>query len=150
MRAGHVSDGMICSARELGLGEDHDGIIVISRLGLDAEPGTDARALLGLGEDVLEINVTPDRGYCFSMRGVAREYSHATGAAFADRGLATTVPTGGPGGGVAVEIEDVAPIDGVAGADRFVAHEVAVVGQDMHLESAVAASHAGVDVLPEL
>ncbi len=121
---GHVSDGMICSARELGLGDDHDGIIVISRLGLDAEPGTDARALLGLGEDVLEINVTPDRGYCFSMRGVAREYSHSTGAAFTDRGLAAGSRTTGHGDGFAVEIDDAAPIDGVAGADRFVAQIV--------------------------
>jgi phenylalanyl-tRNA synthetase beta chain len=121
---GHVSDGMICSARELGLGDDHDGIIVISRLGLDAEPGTDARTLLGLGEDVLEINVTPDRGYCFSMRGVAREYSHATGATFTDRGLAASVLPVGDGERVAVEIEDAAPIDGVAGADRFVAQVV--------------------------
>jgi phenylalanyl-tRNA synthetase beta chain len=120
---GHVSDGMICSARELGLGDDHDGIIVISRLGREAEPGTDARALLGLGEDVLEINVTPDRGYCFSMRGVAREFSHSTGAAFVDRGLAARVPDAVPEG-VAVEIDDVAPINGVAGADRFVAQVV--------------------------
>ncbi|MBB2925165.1 phenylalanine--tRNA ligase subunit beta [Cellulomonas cellasea] len=119
---GHVSDGMICSARELGLGEDHDGIIVIARLGLDAEPGTDARELLGLGEEVLEINVTPDRGYCFSMRGVAREYSHATGATFRDPGL--PVPDAPAGGGFAVELDDDAPIDGVPGADRFVAQVV--------------------------
>ena len=78
---------MICSARELGLGEDHAGIIVLSELGLDAPVGTDARELLGLGEEVLEINVTPDRGYCFSMRGVAREYGLSTGAAFTDHGL---------------------------------------------------------------
>lgn len=122
---GHVSDGMICSARELGLGEDHDGIIVLSRIGIDAEPGADARALLGLGEEVLEINVTPDRGYCFSMRGVAREYAHATGAAFTDRGLP------GPGvddtpatGGYPVQVRDDAPVHGVAGADRFVARVV--------------------------
>ncbi|MBO3084282.1 phenylalanine--tRNA ligase subunit beta [Cellulomonas fengjieae] len=120
---GHVSDGMICSARELGLGEDHAGIIVLAELGLDAPVGTDARELLGLGEEVLEINVTPDRGYCFSMRGVAREYSLSTGAAFTDRGL----PTGDErpaGGGFAVEIEDTAPIHGVPGADRFVAQVV--------------------------
>src|SRR5699024_10384257 len=60
---GHVSDGMICSAKELGLGQDHTGIIVLSD---PPAPGTDAIELLGLGEEVLEINVTPDRGYCFS------------------------------------------------------------------------------------
>lgn len=126
---GHVSDGMICSARELGLGDDHEGIIVLSRLGLDAEPGTGARELLGLGEEVLEINVTPDRGYCFAMRGVAREYAHATGAAFRDAGLPGTVTdvaavTRPAGGGFAVELADDAPIDGVAGCDRFVAQVV--------------------------
>lgn len=120
---GHVSDGMICSARELGLGEDHSGIIVLADLGLDAPVGTDARELLGLGEEVLEINVTPDRGYCFSMRGVARELSHSTGARFTDPAL--PVPTEpAPGGGFPVEIDDDAPIHGVAGADRFVAQVV--------------------------
>ncbi|WP_421741821.1 phenylalanine--tRNA ligase subunit beta [Cellulomonas sp.] len=126
---GHVSDGMICSARELGLGDDHAGIIVLSTLGLDAPVGTDARELLGLGDEVLEINVTPDRGYCFSMRGVAREYGLSTGAAFTDRGL----PTGDErpaGGGFAVEIDDATPIDGVPGADRFVAQIVRGVRAD--------------------
>lgn len=123
---GHVSDGMICSARELGLGEDHDGIIVLATLGIDAEPGADARALLGLGEEVLEINVTPDRGYCFAMRGVAREYAHATGAAFTDRGLSTpgaddTITTTG---GFGIELRDDAPIHGRPGADRFVARVI--------------------------
>ncbi len=124
---GHVSDGMICSARELGLGEDHDGIIVLATIGLgDAEPGTDAKTLLGLGEEVLEINVTPDRGYCFAMRGVAREYAHATGAAFTDRGLAAGDGAGpvADGTGFRVEIADDAPLRGVPGADRFVAQVV--------------------------
>ncbi|GIG27874.1 phenylalanine--tRNA ligase subunit beta [Cellulomonas marina] len=132
---GHVSDGMICSARELGLGEDHDGIIVLSRLGFDdaqTAPGTDALRLLGLGEEVLEVNVTPDRGYCFSMRGIAREYALSTGAAFTDRGLPAgdqaddeavgdDTPTGA---GPAVELDDVAPVHGVPGCDRFVAQVV--------------------------
>lgn len=120
---GHVSDGMICSQRELGLGEDHEGIIVLDRLGYDratTPPGTDARELLGLGEEVLEINVTPDRGYCFAMRGVAREYAHSTGAAFHDRAL--PVPDDAvPGEGFPVELADDAPIDGVPGSDRFAA-----------------------------
>jgi phenylalanyl-tRNA synthetase beta chain len=123
---GHVSDGMICSSRELGLGDDHDGIIVLSEMGIDAAPGTDARALLGLGEEVLEINVTPDRGYCFAMRGVAREYAHSTGAAFTDRGLPRAAADEGLAttGGFGVELRDEAPVHGVAGADRFVARVV--------------------------
>ncbi|MFH5822625.1 phenylalanine--tRNA ligase subunit beta [Georgenia sp. AZ-5] len=124
---GHVSDGMICSMRELGLGEDHSGIIVLEDL-LGAEhvpaPGTDALGLLGLGAEVLEINVTPDRGYCFAMRGVAREYSHSTGAPFTDRGLPGNLPRGGvpapTADGFAVEVDDAAPVNGAVGCDRFV------------------------------
>ena len=126
---GHLSDGMICSVRELGIGEDHNGILVLAH---DAEEaaskgvpaiGADAMGYLGLGGDVLEINVTPDRGYCFSMRGVAREYSHSTGAAFTDHGLAENMPNGVPepnGKGFPVVVEDEAPIHGKVGCDRFV------------------------------
>ncbi|MFD1719256.1 phenylalanine--tRNA ligase subunit beta [Georgenia deserti] len=126
---GHTSDGMICSAKELGLGEDHSGIIVLERLlGADAvpAPGTDALELLGLGEEVLEINVTPDRGYCFGMRGVAREYAHSTGATFTDPGLPENLPTLPPpatADGFAVELDDDgAPDAGLdrPGCDRFV------------------------------
>ncbi|WP_172120847.1 phenylalanine--tRNA ligase subunit beta [Actinomyces faecalis] len=136
---GHISDGMICSARELGIGEDHSGIIVLDEWlaahGHDGEelpePGTDAIPLLGLGEEVLEINITPDRGYCFSMRGVAREYSHSTGAAFTDPADGTN-PGLYPHGvaqagqdGFAVEIrQDPRPIHGRPGADRYVARVV--------------------------
>lgn len=122
---GHVSDGMICSTAELGLGDDGaHGIIVLPRdMGFAAEdltPGQDAIALLGLGEEVLEINVTPDRGYAFSYRGVAREYAHSTGAKFTDRGLATgTEPSATPDG-FEVRVQDEAPINGVVGCDRFV------------------------------
>lgn len=84
---GHVSDGMIASARELGLGEDHSGIIVLSRLGLDPQVGEDALTLLGLNDQAIEVNVTPDRGYALSIRGLGREYSHATGAAYHDPAL---------------------------------------------------------------
>ena len=91
---GHVSDGMICAADELGLPKQGEGIIVLAKAGEETEfvPGQDALELLGLGDEVLEINVTPDRGYCFSVRGVAREFSHSTGAAFTDPGL--TAPAG--------------------------------------------------------
>ncbi|WP_193103161.1 phenylalanine--tRNA ligase subunit beta [Brachybacterium sp. FME24] len=126
---GHTSDGMICSGDELDLGPDptgEDGIIVLGRghaEGLSAEPGDDAIALLGLADEVVEINVTPDRGYCFSMRGVAREYSHATGAAYTDP--VTTVQTpSASGAGIGVQLRDDAPIRGGAGCTRFVALEV--------------------------
>ena len=124
---GHVSDGMICSARELGLGEDHSGIIVLGEHYPDLapqEPGADAVALLGLGAEVLEINVTPDRGYCFAMRGVAREYSHSTGATFTDPGLPENLPGGPPpaatADGFPVEVDDDAGLAGNVGCSRFV------------------------------
>jgi phenylalanyl-tRNA synthetase beta chain len=122
---GHVSDGMIASARELGLGEDHDGILRLSTLGLDPEVGTDAVALLGLDDAAVEVNVTPDRGYAFSIRGIAREYSHATGAAFRDP--ADAVPVGSVAdhpSGFSVTVDDTAPIRGRVGASVFVTRVV--------------------------
>lgn len=111
---GHVSDGMICSQRELGLGEDHSGIIVLPE---PVTPGTDMIAQLGLGESVLEINVTPDRGYCFSMRGIAREYGHSTGRVFQDKGINPNTPAHSDSA-FAVEVED------KSAADRFVTRVV--------------------------
>ena len=79
---GHVSDGMICSARELRTGDNHAGIMV---LGADeAKPGEDAAELLALRDHVLDIAVTPDRGYALSLRGVAREVAAAYGFGFDD------------------------------------------------------------------
>lgn len=79
---GHVSDGMICSQAELGLGADHEGIIVLPHD--SASPGEDAISLLGLDDDVLELEVNPDRGYALSMRGVARDAALAFGVDFCD------------------------------------------------------------------
>lgn len=122
---GHVSDGMICSTSELGLGEDGEGIIVLDpSVHPGAAPGDDAITLLGLGEEVLEINVTPDRGYCFSLRGVAREYSHSTGARFTDPGLPVAPLPAATADGFEVVVEDEAPVHGVPGCDRFVTRVV--------------------------
>ena len=120
---GHVSDGMIASAKELGLGEEHSGILRLVELGLDAPVGADAIALLGLDDVAVEINVTPDRGYALSIRGVAREYSHATGAQFRDPGLRPPHEVE-PGHGFAVAVEDAAPIRGRVGASEFVVRTV--------------------------
>ncbi|MGV9667752.1 phenylalanine--tRNA ligase subunit beta [Nocardia niigatensis] len=68
---GHTSNGMICSVAELGIGKDHSGILVLEPG--TAEPGTDANELLGLDDTVIELAITPDRGYAFSVRGLARE-----------------------------------------------------------------------------
>ncbi|WP_436496822.1 phenylalanine--tRNA ligase subunit beta [Actinokineospora sp. HUAS TT18] len=72
---GKVSRGMICSARELGLGDDHTGIMVLPTG--EAAPGDDAIELLGLTDSVIELAITPDRGYAFSVRGLARELACA-------------------------------------------------------------------------
>ena len=117
---GHVSDGMIASAKELGLGDEHSGILRLVELGIDAPVGTDAIPLLGLDDVAVDINVTPDRGYALSIRGVAREYSHATGAAFRDPGVRWV----DPGAGVAVTLADAAPIRGRVGASAIIARTV--------------------------
>ena len=113
---GHVSDGMIASSRELGLSDEHEGILRLSTLGLDPEVGTDALELLGLNESAAEVNVTPDRGYCLSIRGIAREYSHASGAKFTDPASKVLAKQGS---GFSVQVNDLAPIHGVAGSSRF-------------------------------
>ncbi|MEU5413681.1 phenylalanine--tRNA ligase subunit beta [Streptomyces clavifer] len=82
---GKTSHGMICSTDELGMGDDGThGIIVLPP---EYEPGTDAIELLELVDEVLDIAVTPDRGYALSMRGVARETAVAYGLPLRDPAL---------------------------------------------------------------
>jgi phenylalanyl-tRNA synthetase beta chain len=129
---GHISDGMIASVKELGLGDEHDGILVLATMGLDPEPGVDALELLGLDDFAIEVNVTPDRGYAFSMRGIAREYSHSTGAAFRDPSVAEAVEANlaewrasrSAGTGFPVTVDDQAPIRGRVGCTVFVTRVV--------------------------
>jgi phenylalanyl-tRNA synthetase beta chain len=118
---GHVSDGMIASARELGLGDEHDGILRLSTLGLDPDVGLDAIALLGLDDVAVEVNVTPDRGYALSIRGIAREYSNSTGSVFRDPATAVT-PAHSEG--FRVVVNDRAPLRGRRGCDVFVTRVV--------------------------
>ena len=113
---GHISDGMIASAKELSLSDDHDGILRLVTLGLDPELGSDALELLGLNEAAAEVNVTPDRGYCFSIRGIAREYSHATKAKFTDPASQVTPEKVS---GFDLKVVDSAPIHGTAGCSNF-------------------------------
>ncbi|MGY1849544.1 phenylalanine--tRNA ligase subunit beta [Blastococcus sp. SYSU DS1021] len=78
----HVSDGMICSVRELGIGEDHAGILVLGQEGY--EPGTPAADVLGLDDVVFDLEVTPDRGYAMSLRGIARDLAGVLGVTWRD------------------------------------------------------------------
>ncbi|MBN34805.1 MAG: phenylalanine--tRNA ligase subunit beta [Rhodospirillaceae bacterium] len=71
---GVASRGMLCSEREMGLSDEHDGIIDLPE---DAEVGASYAALSGLDDPVIDIGVTPDRGDCFSVRGIARDLAAA-------------------------------------------------------------------------
>ncbi len=77
---GQVSEGMLCSEPELGLGEDASGLLILPA---DAPAGTTLVGYLGLDDTVVELDITPNRGDCLSIAGVAREV-----AALADRPLA--------------------------------------------------------------
>ncbi|MDN3295267.1 phenylalanine--tRNA ligase subunit beta [Streptomyces ficellus] len=122
---GRVSRGMICSGDELGMGDDGShGIIVLPP---EVEIGSDAAALLELYDEVLDIAVTPDRGYCLSLRGVARETATAYGLPLRDPAL-LDVPA--PNAyGYPVKVAD--PI----GCDRFTARTV--VGLDPEARSPI-------------
>jgi phenylalanyl-tRNA synthetase beta chain len=74
---GVESRGMLCSARELGLSEDHSGLL---ELAAELSPGTDVRSHLGLEEHVFTLKLTPNRGDCLSMLGVAREVAALMGS----------------------------------------------------------------------
>ena len=113
---GHMSEGMICSAAELAIGDDHSGILVLSP---DAPLGGDFVAYAGLADHVFDIAVTPDRGYALSIRGVARELATAYGVAYTD-----PADTGLPD-----DVEKVSPevypasIEDPTACDRFVLRE---------------------------
>jgi phenylalanyl-tRNA synthetase beta chain len=79
---GRVSDGMICSAAELNLGVEQSGILVLPPG--TAEPGADAIEVVGLDDVVFHLAITPDRGYCLSIRGMAREIACAYDLDFVD------------------------------------------------------------------
>ncbi|CAL9323184.1 phenylalanine--tRNA ligase subunit beta [Streptomyces sp. SudanB52_2052] len=111
---GKMSRGMICSSDELNMGDDGTkGIIVLPP---ETEVGRDAIELLELVDEVLDIAVTPDRGYCLSIRGVARETAIAYGLPLRDPAL---IDVPGPNAyGYPVRISD------PTGCDRFTARTV--------------------------
>jgi phenylalanyl-tRNA synthetase beta chain len=76
---GEVSEGMLCSARELGLGEDQDGLL---ELATTAAPGTRLLAVLAVADDRLVVDVTPNRPDLLGHKGVARELAASFGIPF--------------------------------------------------------------------
>jgi phenylalanyl-tRNA synthetase beta chain len=106
---GHRSDGMLCSGRELGISEDHAGILLLDR---SLPLGADVVEILELREDVLDLSINPDRGYALSIRGVAREVATSYGVAFRDPAAVAARP---PGSGYPVTIE------AADGCDRYLA-----------------------------
>ncbi|MFC7259606.1 phenylalanine--tRNA ligase subunit beta [Streptomyces lutosisoli] len=119
---GKTSHGMICSGDELGMGDDGSGGIIV--LPPEHEVGTDAIELLQLVDEVLDIAVTPDRGYALSIRGVAREAATAYGLPLRDPAL-LDVPA--PNAfGYPVQISD--PM----GCDRFTARTVTGLDPEAH------------------
>ncbi|HEY2639325.1 MAG TPA: phenylalanine--tRNA ligase subunit beta [Streptosporangiaceae bacterium] len=114
---GRVSEGMILSASELAIGDDHSGIMVLPA---DAPLGTDFVSYAGLRDVVFDINVTPDKGYALSVRGVARELAIAYQVPFsdpADVGLPPDVAA------ISTEVYP-ASIEDPTACDRFALREV--------------------------
>lgn len=79
---GKTSNGMICSGRELGISDDHAGIMTFAEGSV--EIGGDAIASLQINDVIFDIAVNPDRGYALSIRGVAREVASSLGLKYTD------------------------------------------------------------------
>ncbi len=90
---GRTSDGMICSTSELNLGADHSGILVLPPG--TADPGAPAAEVLGLDDVVFHLAITPDRGYCLSVRGLAREIANAFDLDYVDPADVPALPVQG-------------------------------------------------------
>ena len=153
---GHVSNGMICSARRARPRRrprrhhraDRAARRRRRRRGLT--PGDDAIELLGLADEVVEVNVTPDRGYCFSMRGIAREYALSTGGAFRDPADARRSPAAQRRRVCRDAHRRRAASTGAPGCDRYVARIVRGVDVDgRHPAVDAEAAHPGRDA-PDL
>ena len=104
---GKTSNGMICSSRELGLSDEHSGIIVVNDSAL--KNGDDAVAALGIDDPIIDIAVNPDRGYALSIRGAARELASALKVSFkdpADSSLSGNLKIQGSSKPIAVVIDE--------------------------------------------
>src|SRR6476646_8472293 len=98
---GRTSDGMICSTAELNLGTDHSGILVLPPG--TADPGAPAAGVLGLDDVVFHLAITPDRGYCLSVRGMARGIACASNLDYVDPADVAPLPADGDALPVTIE-----------------------------------------------
>ncbi|MGK4328231.1 phenylalanine--tRNA ligase subunit beta [Lonsdalea quercina] len=87
---GEPSEGMLCSFSELGIADDHNGIL---ELPADAPIGSDLREYLKLDDNIIEISVTPNRADCLSLQGVARDVAVLNGVAFNAPEITPVEPT---------------------------------------------------------
>ncbi len=109
---GHTSNGMLCSARELGLGQEHEGILELS---VQVPPGTPLLEAMAVGDTRLVIDVLPNRPDLLSHLGLAREVAAVTGARFSfppieTAGIVIPAPRrfrrAGNAGGIVLHLED--------------------------------------------
>jgi phenylalanyl-tRNA synthetase beta chain len=112
---GVVSDGMLCSPRELGISQDHSGILVLPD---GAQPGEDLKERLGLDDAVLDVEVFPNRPDLLSVVGVAREVAAASGEEFAVPDSSGSEGKGRAEATASVEVRD------PEGCPRFVARVI--------------------------
>ncbi|SDV50173.1 phenylalanine--tRNA ligase subunit beta [Chitinasiproducens palmae] len=87
---GVESEGMLCSARELKLSEDHGGLLLLPA---DAPVGQDIRDYLGMDDTIFEVKLTPNKADCLSVMGLARDVAAITGAAFEAPAVAPVAPS---------------------------------------------------------
>ena len=118
---GVVSNGMLCSPRELAIADVHEGILVLR--GEPVAPGDDVVAALGLDDEVLDIEVEPNRPDFLSVRGVAREVAALTGTPLHDP-LSPVPESDEPASEVATVV-----IDATDGCPRYVARVIRGIGE---------------------
>lgn len=114
--AGEPSNGMLCSGRELGISDDHSGIMILDDT---ITLGADVRDVLGLDDTILDVDVTPNRPDCLSILGIAREVAASYGTKLRDP--IASLPEGEPSTADAVRIQ----IEDPEGCPSYVARVVA-------------------------
>ncbi len=118
---GETSFGMLCSSKELGLAEDADGLMVLPA---DAPVGNDFKEYLKLNDSIIEIDLTPNRGDCLGMRGVAREVATLNQLPFSDLVIEPVAATH--------DKQLPITIDAVDGCARYIGRVVSGINPNAH------------------